>query len=94
MGIGIGATTRAQLLGMAGQLEPAIEQARTGTEAFARAPHVAQHSCRYLWGLLEGGDSGRERCKAAVATLGEQGWREPERALRLLITPELLAGGR
>jgi len=76
--------TRASGLSLAGQLdelegnhERALLQLREALALFEAMKHSAVRPTRFLIGVLEGGQSGRELCDATLAFYRGQGWREP-----------------
>jgi hypothetical protein len=75
----------AQLAALAGDSEAALEklrQLRVRTEK--QSNFFLVHTLGYLEGILEGGDSGRQRQATALAFFAGQGWRQPRRAVAIL----------
>jgi tetratricopeptide (TPR) repeat protein len=75
----------AQLLALDGKLEPALVEAARARHAVAALGMFQQHAVGYLEGLLEGGEGGREKRTAALAFFRDQGWKNPERAIQMVV---------
>jgi hypothetical protein len=75
----------AQLAALAGDRPRALELARQiHVEAAKHGGIWLARTLDYFEGLLEGGDAGRAQQSSALAYFGEQGWKQPRRALAIL----------
>ncbi len=75
----------AQLAALHGHLEGALEKAREVRRVTERRGNfLVHHTFEYFEGLLEGGDTGGQKQRAALAFFADQGWRSPRRAVAIL----------
>jgi tetratricopeptide (TPR) repeat protein len=81
----LGHLAMAQLDALQGQHERALYHAREAEQLYVQIRYVGASPASYLLGLLEGRQSGRERCEAVLRSWAAQGWRDPRRALCLAI---------
>jgi tetratricopeptide (TPR) repeat protein len=78
---GTAALARSQIHVLLGQPELALPEAQRARQAFAALGLFTSHAASYLEGLIEAGQSGRERCEMALSAYAEQGWKDPRRAM-------------
>jgi serine/threonine protein kinase len=79
-------TLEAQSLALSGQPERALNVAHVASVACDHlALHLLGHQVRYFAGVIEGGESGRERRESALAFFRKEAWQEPWKASTLQV---------
>jgi hypothetical protein len=66
-----------------GERERALACVRRATQVLSDMEHFAIPALHYVYGLMEGGESGRQRCSEARAKVEAEGWKSWRRGLAM-----------